>query len=111
MSMNNFCEFVDIGLNNYQCAKCSTIVESDDGAPVFLCSYIDSMVPSSDIEKELFCTVSQIENRYNICKTCEHFKDNTCAQCGCRVVRNSEFKNKLFFKHQECPIGKWKKES
>jgi hypothetical protein len=106
--MNNLCEFIQIGVDEYECSKCGMIIVSYDGPPPFICSYIPEIKP--DIESDLFCSSEQIESRYKVCQACEYFIENSCSQCGCRVVRNAEFKNKLFFKNQECPIGKWKKE-
>lgn len=111
MNLNdtNLCDFVDIGLDQYQCSRCNMIIESFDGPPAYICSYINTHL-LSDVEKSVFCDADQIENRYKICTSCEYFIDNSCLQCGCRIVRNSEFKNKLFFKDQSCPVNKWGKE-
>lgn len=110
--MNNLCDFLEVDTDVYQCSKCGIVINSIDGPPTFVCSYIEPHnIELADIEKELFCTASQIEQRYNICKSCEYFTDNTCSQCGCKVIRNAEFKNKLFFKQQVCPVGKWKQEN
>ena len=110
--MSNLCNFSEIDTDVYQCSKCGIVIDSVDGSPVFVCSHIEPQsIQVTDIEKELFCTASQIEHRYSICKLCEYFIDNTCLQCGCKVIRNAEFKNKLFFKQQSCPAGKWKQEN
>jgi hypothetical protein len=54
------------------------------------------------------CTEKEIAERYNICKSCEFFSDNTCTKCGCNLVREQVYMNKLAWADQSCPIGKWK---
>lgn len=53
------------------------------------------------------CTDEQIHHRYNICKQCEFFKNNTCTKCGCNLVREKIYMNKLAWADQSCPVGKW----
>jgi hypothetical protein len=54
------------------------------------------------------CTEEQIAERYDICKSCEFFQNNICAKCGCNLVREQIYMNKLAWADQSCPIGKWK---
>lgn len=53
------------------------------------------------------CTDEQIHYRYNICTQCEFFKNNTCTKCGCNLVREKIYMNKLAWADQSCPVGKW----
>lgn len=53
------------------------------------------------------CNKEQIDQRLSICQHCEHFKDNSCLLCGCVVVRDKNFNNKLAHKRHSCPINKW----
>lgn len=53
------------------------------------------------------CTTEQVDSRLAICKGCKHFKDETCLLCGCTVVREANFNNKLAHKTASCPINKW----
>jgi hypothetical protein len=53
------------------------------------------------------CSKEQIEERLKICNACEHFKDNSCLLCGCVIVRDKNFNNKLAHKKHSCPINKW----
>lgn len=53
------------------------------------------------------CTDAQIQERYDICKTCEFFKNNICTKCGCSLVREKIYMNKLAWADQSCPVGKW----
>lgn len=105
----NICDFIEIYPDEYECSKCGLKISSFDGPPIFPCSSIDE----SDFEelqnKGLVCSKKEIQNRYNICTSCEYFSNLTCKQCGCIVTRNTSFKNKLLWKDHECPIGKWKK--
>ncbi len=54
------------------------------------------------------CSKEQIDERMSICQKCEYFKDNSCLLCGCTVIRDKNYNNKLAKKNQHCPIFKWK---
>lgn len=42
------------------------------------------------------------------CGPCEHFRQSSCALCGCRISRSpSAMRNKLAMGTESCPIGKW----
>lgn len=53
------------------------------------------------------CTQEQIDARFAICQTCEHFDGKACRQCGCPVVRERQFISKLSWAGEKCPAGKW----
>lgn len=53
------------------------------------------------------CTQEQIDARFAICQTCEHFDGKACRQCGCPVVREQRFVSKLSWANEKCPVGKW----
>jgi hypothetical protein len=53
------------------------------------------------------CSEEEIEERLSICNTCEYFKENSCLLCGCTVIREANYKNKLAYKNQKCPADKW----
>lgn len=59
-------------------------------------------------ENKNICTQEQINERLKICSTCEYYKDSSCMLCGCVVVREANYNNKLAHKDQHCPIMKWK---
>lgn len=63
--------------------------------------------PIPDHNTNQLCTKEQIDERLAICNSCEHFKDNSCLLCGCVVVREKNFNNKLAHKRHSCPINKW----
>lgn len=56
-------------------------------------------------------TLKQIQQRYDICVSCEMFdsKNSQCLVCGCNLSTKKIFMNKLAWADQECPIKKWKK--
>lgn len=56
---------------------------------------------------DAMCNKEQIDQRLSICEKCEHFKDHSCLLCGCVVVRDKNFNNKLAHKRHSCPINKW----
>jgi hypothetical protein len=53
------------------------------------------------------CSEEQIQERMNICKACEYFKDNSCLLCGCVVTRSKTYQNKLANKQASCPDNRW----
>jgi len=55
------------------------------------------------------CSQEQINERLAICNTCEHYENNACLLCGCVVIREKNYNNKLAQKNQVCPAGKWGK--
>jgi len=55
------------------------------------------------------CTQEQINERLEICRSCEWFVRNHCVQCGCRCNSGKAFMNKLAWADEECPKKKWGK--
>ena len=60
-----------------------------------------------DNQEDLLCSQDEIEQRLGICFKCEHYKDNACMLCGCRIVRGKNHKNKLANKKASCPDNRW----
>ena len=58
-------------------------------------------------ENNNICSKEQIEQRLKICESCEYYKNDSCLLCGCVVVRDSNYQNKLAHKDQKCPADKW----
>ena len=50
-----------------------------------------------------------IDERYKICNDCEMLdkKAGQCLVCGCNINQKKIFMNKLAWKDQKCPEGKW----
>jgi hypothetical protein len=42
-----------------------------------------------------------------ICGSCEYFDGELCVQCGCAVSHGTIFGDKVKWKTEHCPIGKW----
>lgn len=55
-------------------------------------------------------TQEQINERYNICLSCDSYDSNNkiCLQCGCNINNKRVFLNKLAWADQKCPLNKWK---
>jgi hypothetical protein len=64
-------------------------------------------MPTLTEPSDIMCSKEQIDERLDICHKCEHFKDSSCLLCGCVVVRDKNFNNKLAHKRHSCPINKW----
>jgi hypothetical protein len=56
---------------------------------------------------DLLCSQQDIESRLNICKKCDYYRDDACMLCGCHIVREKNYKNKLANKNAICPDGRW----
>lgn len=56
---------------------------------------------------DTLCSQEIIEKRLSICKQCEYYKDNACMLCGCHIVREKNYQNKLANKNAHCPDGRW----
>jgi hypothetical protein len=68
---------------------------------------IQNDIITNETSDNNLCTNEQIDNRLSICNSCEYFKNNSCLLCGCTVIREANYKNKLAHKDQKCPAGKW----
>ena len=55
--------------------------------------------------EEIKVTDEQREERYAMCRACEHFLSTTtsCTKCGCFMAA------KTYLSGAECPIGKWQR--
>jgi hypothetical protein len=47
------------------------------------------------------CNEEQIQNRLNVCSSCEFMSENRCLKCGCFI------KAKARLATSKCPIDKW----
>jgi len=120
------CEFLPIGNNMAQCQRCGATIEIFDDLdhfPAFPCGSVmydifkNGMVSIQDIKNEILnqpqsqteseCSEQEIQNRFDICKSCDSFDNNTCKECGCILSRDKTFLNKLLWKNQSCPKNKW----
>lgn len=58
-------------------------------------------------QAEAMCTEEEIQNRLSICRACKYYKDDSCMLCGCVIVREKNYMNKLANKNASCPDNKW----
>jgi hypothetical protein len=85
--------------------------EPEDPQMPSLFSRIKKFVPAllnhiSDGMKK--CTKEEIEARLAICEACPLFKNSYCTKCGCSVsAGQKKFLNKVAWKSEVCPLGKW----
>lgn len=63
--------------------------------------------PQHQETKTQLCSKEQIDKRLEICNTCEHYQEDACMLCGCRIVREKNYLNKLANKNASCPANKW----
>lgn len=118
-----FCDFIEIEPTFYKCTKCGTIVESMDLQPPNLpCSatitetdpnWLDKIKNFSKSMMDhasngfAMATDDDIRHRYEICSTCEFFKNSTCSKCGCPLYRTKNYISKLSWASEKCPVDKW----
>lgn len=50
---------------------------------------------------------AEIEDRVEVCKKCDQFNGEHCLKCGCACNTHDQFLNKLAWKSEKCPEGKW----
>lgn len=125
------CEFIVSSLNSdlLYCKICNIVIDKNNHMKnELLCSkklhdaamdpnnhqiklVKTEIIDASSLEKpsqsKQECSQEQIDSRMDICKQCPFFQNNSCLQCGCALSRDRNYKNKLYFADQSCPIGKW----
>jgi len=52
-------------------------------------------------------SMEEIEKRFTICQTCEHFTGRGCKLCGCCSNQRRTLFNKLAYPTEDCPDGRW----
>ena len=58
-------------------------------------------------QEEALCTDEQISDRLAVCNRCEYYENDACTLCGCHIVREKNYMNKLAKKESICPDGRW----
>jgi len=53
------------------------------------------------------CSKREIEERLAICQTCPFFDGQAYTKCGCPAGRDNRWRNKLAWRSEACPVGKW----
>lgn len=118
-----------MGYNTAQCIRCGNTIQmldDIDSFPAFPCrAEMSQAFKNNDVDPLIIkkytsnapieahnghskeCTKQEIQNRYDICMSCENFDNNTCTKCGCILSRDKIFFNKLLWKNESCPEKKW----
>jgi len=53
------------------------------------------------------CSQEQVNERLAICQNCPEFAGDRCRECGCHCNERRVFLNKLAWRSEVCPLGKW----
>jgi hypothetical protein len=120
-----FCNFITNNMIDFTCSICGRKIKAQEiqtEIPKFIClgskngeDIIDKIKTISAMSNQKssgsLCNDQEIQKRYNICQSCIHFNHSTCSLCGCPLSRERDFVNKLAFKKEKCPEGKWDQES
>lgn len=53
------------------------------------------------------CSEDEIQARLAVCQSCPSFTGSHCKECGCACSAQSRFFNKLAWRSESCPLGKW----
>lgn len=120
------CEFVTFDGMHFKCKNCGVqlrFTEYQYSSPVFICkNNLKATTELGFLQKvknfakatlthlllgSPMCDDNTIQLRYNICKKCEHFNNNSCKLCGCPLTQQRKYISKLAWADQKCPINKW----
>jgi len=82
-------------------------IKPDSSSPVNTGDFSSMIAAIKSSKSANMCSDEQISERLKICNSCEYYKDNSCMLCGCVVIRDANYTNKLAHKDQNCPIMKW----
>lgn len=55
----------------------------------------------------LKCDAAEIAARLAICQQCPSFTGTRCRECGCACNADKIFFNKLAWRSERCPLGRW----
>lgn len=53
------------------------------------------------------CSEEEVNERLAICQDCSSFDGDRCKECGCQCNERRLFLNKLAWRSEVCPLGKW----
>lgn len=53
------------------------------------------------------CDEAEIQSRLEICQQCPSFTGTHCRECGCACSQKKTFFNKLAWRSERCPLGRW----
>lgn len=89
-------------------AAINKVLKADSSHPANTGDLSSMIAAIKNSKSANMCSDEQINERLQICNSCEYYKDNSCMLCGCVVIRDANYTNKLAHKDQACPIMKWK---
>lgn len=116
------CAFSTFDWMHFECINCGrkiTATEQQTSMPVFPCNkdllknnrdnntYIEDMINLHKDKGINLASKETIASRLSICDSCEFFKNDTCEQCGCAMMRNKNYVGKILKQDAQCPINKW----
>ena len=64
---------------------------------------IDMRTAPQAIKNNMIYDANVLQERWDICNSCEFLKDDKCLKCGCYMRAAIKLKGKA------CPVGKWGK--
>lgn len=120
------CEnFTKISADKYQCDRCGIIVhkpglkiecrtkqEKSPGLVRKIVNFVPAAI-SHAIKGNPTVSEDKMRERLSICKGCQLYDKIkeicTHSSCGCPIKDNLEYRNKIAWADQECPIGLWGK--
>lgn len=53
------------------------------------------------------CDEGEIQRRLEICQDCPSFTGTHCRECGCSCSSTNTYFNKLAWRSEKCPLGRW----
>ena len=53
------------------------------------------------------CDEPEIQSRLEVCQQCPSFTGTHCRECGCACSQKKTFFNKLAWRSERCPLGRW----
>ena len=85
-------------------------LDIDITTPQNLKDFIQDKIQEKSLNPEIqhdMCSNEQISERLKVCSDCEHYNNEMCELCGCKIVREQNYMNKLAHKSASCPVDKW----
>lgn len=76
-----------------------------------LATFLESLYNLWSLTRGNLVSREVIEERFAICKTCEHFDTKGCDLCGCCIGKHQSLFNKIAYPTEQCPANppKWPK--
>lgn len=115
------CEWIIVKDRVYQCRRCGKTIGAAPGVAPRWDAMPDCKGPTVAAKVVNYAAAfmhwieagrpvrgeRDIERIANICTSCNHYADNHCRLCGCRLRGSSALFSKIRMATEHCPIGKW----